>query len=76
MRFRAKECCEALDLLEDLNHGRYVSNILDVSFNAKMFQDQLDLSKCYFIGHSFGGATGIYSLATEIRFRYYINISY
>lgn len=35
-----------------------------------MFQDRLDLTKCFFIGHSFGGATGILSLASEPRFKY------
>ncbi|XP_054724513.1 platelet-activating factor acetylhydrolase 2, cytoplasmic-like [Uloborus diversus] len=69
VRYRARECSEALDLLEDLNLGRSVTNILDASFNASMFKDRLDLSNAFFIGHSFGGATGILSLATELRFR-------
>lgn len=69
VKYRARECSEALDLLEDLNLGRYVCNVSNSNFNSRMFKGQLDLSKSFFIGHSFGGATGIYCLATELRFR-------
>lgn len=70
LKYRARECSEAVDLLEDLNRGRSISNVLNVNFNSYMFKGKLDLSKCCFIGHSFGGATGILSLANELRFKY------
>ncbi|GFX19832.1 platelet-activating factor acetylhydrolase [Trichonephila clavipes] len=69
LKYRAKECMEVLDLLEDLNKGRYVANVLESNFDSGMFYDQLDLKKAFFIGHSFGGATGVLCLATELRFK-------
>ncbi|XP_035220193.1 platelet-activating factor acetylhydrolase-like [Stegodyphus dumicola] len=69
VRYRSKECSEVLDLLENLNLGRFVANVVDQNFDSRMFKNQLDLTKSFFIGHSFGGATGILCLATEVRFR-------
>lgn len=60
---------EVFDLLEDLNKGRFVANVLDSTFDSVMFRDKLDLKNAFFIGHSFGGATGILCLATEDRFK-------
>ncbi|GIY21232.1 platelet-activating factor acetylhydrolase [Caerostris extrusa] len=67
--YRAKECMQVLDLLEDLHLGRYVANVLETNFDSGMFCGQLDLKKAFFMGHSFGGATGILCMATEMRFK-------
>ncbi|KAF8793101.1 Platelet-activating factor acetylhydrolase like protein [Argiope bruennichi] len=69
VKYRAKECMEVLDLLEDLNKGRYVVNVLESNIDSGMFYNQLDLKNAFFIGHSFGGSTGILCLATELRFK-------
>ncbi|CAL1289671.1 unnamed protein product [Larinioides sclopetarius] len=69
LRYRAKECMEVLDLLEDLNKRRYIVNVLESNIDSGMFYNQLDLKNAFFIGHSFGGSTGILCLATELRFK-------
>lgn len=69
LRHRVNECIETFDMLENLNRGKLVLNILDTNFNSIQFKDQLNIKKAFMIGHSFGGATTILCLASEVRFR-------
>lgn len=66
---RAQECIQALDLLEALNNGYTVNNVLDPFFKASKFKGTMDLSRAAVAGHSFGGATVILTLALELRFK-------
>ncbi len=66
---RVRECSRALDLLEALQAGYELNNILDALFDISEFEGLLDLEKAIIMGHSMGGATAIMSAATELRFR-------
>ncbi|XP_071451361.1 platelet-activating factor acetylhydrolase 2, cytoplasmic-like [Hetaerina americana] len=66
---RSAEIRRAVDLMEDMNEGRHVHNLLDPTFPLKDFEGRLDFSKAVIIGHSFGGATTLLSLAKEPRLR-------
>lgn len=66
---RVRECSRALDLLEALQAGYEVDNILDRSFDITEFEGLLDLNKASIMGHSMGAATAIMSAAAELRFR-------
>ncbi|KAK6630418.1 hypothetical protein RUM43_014763 [Polyplax serrata] len=66
---RASECRRALTLLEDLNAGKDIGNILNSSIDLGQFRNRLDLSKPIMMGHSFGGATSLLTLGTDSRFR-------
>ncbi|KAG8225177.1 hypothetical protein J437_LFUL006702, partial [Ladona fulva] len=66
---RSAEIRRAVDLLEDINEGRPVHNLLDPSFSLQDFEGRLDFSKAVIIGHSFGGATTLLSLAKDPRLR-------
>lgn len=66
---RVRECSRALDLLEALQAGYELNNILDPLFNVSEFEGLLDLNKAIVMGHSFGGSTAIMSAATELRFK-------
>ncbi|XP_064597792.1 platelet-activating factor acetylhydrolase 2, cytoplasmic-like [Liolophura sinensis] len=69
MYIRASECQRALDLLQTLNNGQEVHNILHEDFDLLQFKNRLDLGKASLIGHSFGGATCICTLAKDKRFK-------
>ncbi|XP_046396663.1 platelet-activating factor acetylhydrolase-like [Ischnura elegans] len=66
---RSAEIRRAVDLMEDINEGRPVHNLLDPTFPFQDFQGRLDFSKAVIIGHSFGGATTLLSLAKDPRLR-------
>ncbi|XP_076306900.1 platelet-activating factor acetylhydrolase 2, cytoplasmic-like [Tachypleus tridentatus] len=66
---RARDCSHALDILEDLNVGRQIKNILDHHFDSALFQGTMNLSKAAVAGHSFGGSSVILALAMELRFK-------
>lgn len=44
--------------------------MIDKCLKPILFQGRLDLSKPIVMGHSFGGATAMYALATDPRFEY------
>ncbi|KAL0275689.1 UNVERIFIED_CONTAM: hypothetical protein PYX00_003477 [Menopon gallinae] len=66
---RSSECKRALDILENLNNGVDIGNILDDDFDFKQFKDNIDFSKTIMMGHSFGGATALLTLGTDYRFK-------
>lgn len=69
LRQRTEECVRALDILEALNKGEPVVNILDPFFKANNFEGIMDMSKVSLAGHSFGGATTIHTLSIDLRFK-------
>uniref|UniRef100_A0A8C0AL07 Platelet-activating factor acetylhydrolase n=1 Tax=Bos mutus grunniens TaxID=30521 RepID=A0A8C0AL07_BOSMU len=69
LRQRAKECSQALSLILDIDHGRPVTNVLDLEFDVEQLKDSIDRDKIAIIGHSFGGATVIQTLSEDQRFR-------
>ncbi|XP_065768536.1 platelet-activating factor acetylhydrolase isoform X1 [Muntiacus reevesi] len=69
VRQRAKECSQALSLILDIDHGRPVTNVLDLEFDVEQLKDSIDRDKIAVIGHSFGGATVIQTLSEDQRFR-------
>ncbi|XP_023241527.1 platelet-activating factor acetylhydrolase-like isoform X1 [Centruroides sculpturatus] len=66
---RAEECIRALDVLEDINNGITVKNVLQSKCSLENFHGLLDMSKVCMAGHSFGGATTLKVLSMEKRFR-------
>ncbi|KAI2804088.1 Platelet-activating factor acetylhydrolase [Blomia tropicalis] len=66
---RVRECTRALDLLEALNAGYELENLLDPAFNKSEFENQLDLDRAVIMGHSMGGATALMTAAAELRFK-------
>nr|XP_032810846.1 platelet-activating factor acetylhydrolase 2, cytoplasmic isoform X2 [Petromyzon marinus] len=66
---RADECVRGLRLLEDINEGRPIQNVLPSGFDFQQLKGSMDLEKLSVMGHSFGGATAIVSLTKEPRFR-------
>ncbi|XP_070552014.1 platelet-activating factor acetylhydrolase-like [Ptychodera flava] len=71
VKVRARESSRALDLLENLNKGDHVENLLDQTSNSllKQFKGRLDVSRAVVMGHSFGGSTTVQSLFQDRRFR-------
>lgn len=66
---RVKECIRTLDLLEALNAGYEVQNLLDPLLDPTEFENLIDIDRAVIMGHSFGGATTLMSLSTELRFK-------
>ena len=66
---RVQECLKALDLIEKLNHGIDIQNILDGLLDPKEFLDLLDLDKVVLMGHSMGGATCLAAADADSRFK-------
>lgn len=68
---RAKECTMALDVLNKLNSGFAVPNLMTTShLSLGVFKGILDVNKASVAGHSFGGASVIAALAKDKRFKY------
>lgn len=66
---RVKECIRTLDLLEALNAGYEVQNLLDPMLDPTEFENLIDIDSAVIMGHSFGGATTLMTLSTELRFK-------
>lgn len=71
---RSEECRKALDLLHDIHKGVVPCNVLsdlpqeaDVEFDIKQLVGQMDLDNITMMGHSFGAATALVTLANEPR---------
>ncbi|XP_006815950.1 platelet-activating factor acetylhydrolase-like [Saccoglossus kowalevskii] len=65
---RADECVKALNLLEQLNSGENITNMMDNECNFHQFKGRLDFSKIAVSGHSFGAATALMSCHKDQRF--------
>ena len=66
---RVQECLKALDLIDNLNQGIEVQNILDGLLDPREFFDLLDLDKIVLMGHSMGGATCLVAADADERFK-------
>ncbi|XP_063810831.1 platelet-activating factor acetylhydrolase 2, cytoplasmic-like [Pseudophryne corroboree] len=65
---RASECFTAVKNLQDIDVGRTVTNMYS-DFNLDVLKDKIDFSSVAVMGHSFGGATALLSLAKYDIFR-------
>lgn len=66
---RADECIYAHNLLEKIHTGKFPHNLFKDSSILTQLKGRLDLSKVAVVGHSFGGATTVLTLAKDKRFR-------
>lgn len=70
LQFRVKEVEKALDLLEALNEGKEMVNLLgEGHFDLLQFKNQLSVDTIAAIGHSMGGATVVQSLFKDKRIK-------
>lgn len=74
--YRAEECSRALDFLIDLNKGKVPVNIMtevpnndSYEFSLGDLTGNLDLDGAVMAGHSFGGATALFTLGRRKEFR-------
>ena len=67
---RASEVRQGLDLLNLLNDGGDIQNMLEEgkNFDYGQFKGRLDVDVAAVMGHSFGGATTVQVLSEESRF--------
>ncbi|XKL62109.1 hypothetical protein PGB90_001942 [Kerria lacca] len=68
LKKRSEECSAVLNILEDMNDGKPV-NILKSNIDSKSLKGKIDLSQNVIMGHSFGGATSMYTLSRDNRFK-------
>ncbi|KAG9493168.1 hypothetical protein GDO78_001206 [Eleutherodactylus coqui] len=66
---RASESIRAVRILEDIDKGRQVPNIVDSGFSLDVLKNRVDFSRVAVMGHSFGGATALLSLVKDNIFR-------
>lgn len=66
---RAAECINAHNILEKIHLGDCPKNLLNDNSILQQLKGRLDLNKVAIVGHSFGGATAVMSLAKDKRFR-------
>ena len=67
---RASEVGKALDLLQLLNEGGEVTNMMGERFDWGQFRGRLQLDTAAVMGHSFGGSTTVHTIFTDKRFKY------
>ena len=70
MQQRSEEVRKTLDLLQLLNDGDEIRNMMGGDFDFSQFQGRLNLDLVAVMGHSFGGATTIQTLSEDQRFKY------
>ena len=70
MLLRVDEVGKALDLLQLLNEGGEVINMMGERFDWGQFRGRLQLDTAAVMGHSFGGTTTLQTLYTDKRFKY------
>ena len=66
---RVGEVGKVLDMLQLLNDGGEVTNMMGERFDWGQFRGRLQLDTAAVMGHSFGGATTIQTLYTDKRFK-------
>lgn len=66
---RVKECIMVMDVVEQLNGGEDVRNVLDGLLNPHEFRDLLDTDRTVLMGHSMGGATCLAAADADLRFQ-------
>ena len=70
VKTRSFDVRQALKLLDLLNDGGTVHNMLDEDgFDFGMFKGCLDLDKAAVMGHSFGGSATVMALSEEPRLK-------
>ncbi|KAJ9591914.1 hypothetical protein L9F63_001516, partial [Diploptera punctata] len=67
---RVEECKKVVDLIEKLNKGEPVKNILSSNFKLSQFKGRLNMTTITMMGHSFGGATALLALESDRRFKF------
>ncbi|XP_012943889.1 platelet-activating factor acetylhydrolase [Aplysia californica] len=66
---RADEISDLLDELISMNEGNHINNALGLAFKTTHFKNRLDFSRVAVVGHSFGCASVLGTLATDNRFK-------
>lgn len=66
---RAEECKKLVDLLENINKGLVIENIVSKSFSLSQLEGRLDFTDLVMMGHSFGGATALLTSSFDSRFK-------
>ncbi|ETE68065.1 Platelet-activating factor acetylhydrolase 2, cytoplasmic, partial [Ophiophagus hannah] len=66
---RANECKRGYRLIQSINSGKVVANLLRSDFDLSVLKDNVDLTKAVVMGHSFGGATAVLALVKEAQFK-------
>lgn len=66
---RVRECIRAMDMIEQLNRGEDVCNVLDGLLNPHEFRDLLDTDRAVLMGHSMGGAACLAAADADLRFQ-------
>ena len=69
MKQRVDEVRKSLDILQLLNEGAEIKNMLENKFDFKQFKGRMDISKVAVMGHSFGGGTTVQTLYEDDRFK-------
>lgn len=70
LKLRIAEVVRTLNLMEELNKGSNITNVLEDAseYKLEVFKNMMDLSKPILTGHSYGGATTMMTLAQDKRF--------
>ena len=66
---RSQDCSRAVDLMQQLNAGEDISNVLDGLLDPREFHDLLDMQRVVVMGHSLGGTASLAAAAADPRFR-------
>ena len=69
LQVRVKEVQKALDLLEMLNEGKEMANLLGGHCDLLQFKNRLRVDTVAAIGHSMGGATVVQTLFNDQRIK-------
>jgi platelet-activating factor acetylhydrolase len=66
---RSSEVSSTLDFLEVLDRGQQFKDLLNNNFDFSLFKNGIDLDHVVAMGHSYGGATSLVTLAKDPRFK-------
>jgi len=67
VKHRAKECSDTLTYLQMINNG--TAEVVQSDVCLDNWKERLDVDRCAIIGHSFGGATAVATIAEDERFK-------